>query len=136
TSTGSCGSTATPTTPERRRATSTRRTAWTSCRTRPPSRPPPSARSCCTTRHHVLTGERRLVSPSGMSRRHRSLLALEVAVVVAAFVIPLLVAADGRDLPPPIQVSVTGKGPVLLDAGTTLGKALKGLGLRPKSGNL
>ena len=71
-----------------------------------------------------------------MSRRFRSLVALEVAVVVLAFSVPLLVAAQARQMPPPIQVTISGRGSVLLDAGITLRRALQGLGIRPKSGNL
>src|SRR5438874_2855026 len=71
-----------------------------------------------------------------MRRRYRSLVGVEVAVVVLTFAVPLLIAARARQMPPPVQVDVAGKGPVLLDAGTTLGQALRGLGIRPKSGNL
>jgi peptidoglycan/xylan/chitin deacetylase (PgdA/CDA1 family) len=71
-----------------------------------------------------------------MTRRFRSLLALEIAVVVTAFALPLIVAADIKEMPPPVQISLAGKGAILVDAGTTLGELLKGLGLKPKSGNL
>src|SRR5438270_5216189 len=71
-----------------------------------------------------------------MNPRYRSLLGLQVIVVVVAFAIPLLAAAEVRDLPPPVEVFVTGQKPVFLDRGTTLGQALLGLHLRPHSGSL
>jgi peptidoglycan/xylan/chitin deacetylase (PgdA/CDA1 family)/sulfur carrier protein ThiS len=66
----------------------------------------------------------------------RSLVALEVAVVVTAFVLPLIVAAHSKELPPPVQISLAGKGQVLVNSGATLGRLLKGLGLKPHSGSL
>jgi peptidoglycan/xylan/chitin deacetylase (PgdA/CDA1 family) len=64
------------------------------------------------------------------------LVALEVAVVVTAFALPLIVAAHAKELPPPVQISLAGKGEMLVNSGTTLGQLLKGLGLKPRSGNL
>jgi peptidoglycan/xylan/chitin deacetylase (PgdA/CDA1 family)/sulfur carrier protein ThiS len=71
-----------------------------------------------------------------MNPRFRSLLGLQVIVVVVAFAIPLLAATGVRDLPPPVEVFVRGEKPIFLDRGTTLGQALAGLHLRPHSGSL
>ena len=71
-----------------------------------------------------------------MRSRFRPTIVVEIAVVVLAFALPLAIGATARQLPPPVQISVSGKGDVLVDAGTTLGDLLRGLRLKPRSGNL